>query len=249
MSVEVEIASKKSGPDAPPAPAAERPAWLPEGFDTPEAFREAYDKLQVAPPAPEAEPQGDPKPVQSNPADDQVAKFVETAGLDVRQLTEQVATTGTIEPEAMAKLEAAVEAAGLPKGIINEYIQGQQAVADAFRREIFSIAGGEEGYGQMADWARQNLPKEDLKSFSDLMESGDFEKAKFAVRSLMSQYKADNRIPGRLVKGTSQAPSGEMFHSLEEQIAAQSDPRYRTDPTFRRQIEEKIERTFRFHRG
>lgn len=250
MSIEVEVTQKPTGPDAPPAPKPDRPDWLPEGFETPEDFRASYDKLQPAQPKQdepkaktEAPPKADPK------ADEQVAKFVEGVGLDVRQLTEQVATTGTIEPEAMGKLEAAVEKAGLPKGMVQEYIQGQQAIADSFKREIFSIAGGEDGYAQLADWARQSLPEEDLRNFSDLMETGDFEKAKFAVRSLVSQYKANNRTPGKLLKGSSPASGGDVFHSQEEQIAAQSDPRYRTDPAFRRQIEEKIDRTFKFYRG
>lgn len=248
MAVEVEIKQTPTGPDAPaPEQTLDRPAWLPEAFKTPEEFREAFDKMQSATTPPNEDPA---KPSQPAPKpDDQITKFVEGVGLDVNQLTEQVATNGTLDPEALQKLEAAAETAGLPKGIVQEYIQGQQAIADGFKREIFSLTGGEDGYGQMAEWARQNLNAADLRNFSDLMESGDAEKAKFAVRSLYGQYKANNRVPGKLLKGTSPASNGDIFHSQEEQIFAQGDSRYRTDPTYRRQVEEKIERTWRHYRG
>ena len=257
------IAPAESGPDAPPDKAPERPAWLPEGFDNPEEFRAAYDKMRAnlepdqpskpedAPAAPNTLDQAAP-----NTLDQAAAKFVEQAGLDVSALSRQIAETGSLDDASRAKLEDVIAKAGLSKddagAAVNDYVKMKKEAFDARAgaavKEIHDAAGGAEAFQAMGEWARTNLPPEDLKTLSDLFESGDVKQAKFAVKSLMAQYKANVRQPGKTLKATTGPVGGDVFASFAEQVAAQSDPRYASDPAFRRAVEEKIERTFRMRR-
>ena len=227
-----------------PKPAApERPSWLPEDFESPEAFRAAYDSLK----APKTEtPEDDPKqtPAPKGNEDAQIGAFVTGLGFDVDSLTKEVASTGTINPEAMTKIEDAVTKMGLPKEMVQRYIEGEKLKAEQFVNNIHGIAGGKDEFDRMAAWAQRSLPPEDLKAFSDLMESGDAKKAEFAAKALVAQYRGNNRIPGKMLRGgTTAGVDSDIFFSKEEQVAAQMDVRYRTDPAYQRQVIEKIVRT------
>jgi hypothetical protein len=142
MSVSMSVTTGITGPNAPdptvpPKGTEDRPSWLPEGFDTPESFREAYDKLAATPhlakPDPTKPDKPDPtKPAPKDPsADDkgEIKSCVEESGLNIDDLQKQVVETGDISPEALAKMEAAAKKRGFSEGTVKRFIEGEKAKA------------------------------------------------------------------------------------------------------------------------
>ena len=199
---------------------------------------------QQPPPAPQQEPSA-----EQSAFDKAAAGFVQQAGLDVEALSKQIAETGSIDAAAQAKIADVVSKAGLSKEeaekAVRDYIGSKKEAHDArtmaFVREMQDMVGGEESYRAMGEWARANMTPEEVKTFSDLCQTGDANVVRFAIQSIAARYRAENRIPGKLTKGgTAAASSGNAFRSREQQIAAQMDPRYASDPAFREEVREKI---------
>ncbi|MCC8109914.1 MAG: hypothetical protein LIQ30_12910 [Planctomycetes bacterium] len=238
----------EQNPASTAAPTGERPAWLPEGFDTPEALAAAYAEMtkktsgETDKPD-QTDPQSTDKPAAAT--DESVAEFVQDTGLDPAALSQEIATTGDINGEAKTALAQKLEKAGLPPSMIDEYISGQKAVMEATVRDIKAVAGGEEGYNQMAEWARENLSEAEIQAFSNIMLNADVNTAKLTVGNLYARYKGSAAIPGSRVRGSTGTGGGDVFHSIQQQVDAQSDPRYAKDPAFRRAVEEKIARTLK----
>lgn len=255
---EAVITPQPTGAEAPPTPqsapaehapqaATERPAWLSEGFDSPEALAAAYAKLTTGSQTEQPGENNTNKPNET-PApgtDESVAKFVQDSGLDPMALSREIATTGDINAEAKAALSKKLEKAGLPASMIDEYISGQNAVKDAAVRDVMAVAGGEEGFNAMAEWARENLSDTELEAFSNIMLKADINTAKLTVGNLYARYKGNAAIPGSRLKGSTGTGGGDIFHSWEQQIEAQKDARYAKDPAYRTEVERKIERTLK----
>lgn len=225
-----------------PAPVAERPSWLPEKFQSPEAMAEAYKALeskmgQSAPqtPTPQTPPPMDP------PTDSKVAEnVVKESGLDYSAFSEEYQTGGKLSDQSYEKLAQA----GIPREMVDAYIQGQEAVADNIRHEVFSSVGGEEKFQQMSQWAAVNMSKAELEAFNTTVETGSVEQIKLAVRALHNSYTAANgSAPNYVNMGANTQASSDVFRSTAELVEAMSNPKYATDEAYRRDVEQKLSRS------
>ena len=245
---ELTVNPAPSGADAPnPAPvetpAADRPAWLPEGFDSPEALASAYAQMKTAQDEPN-KPAEDAKKDQAA-KNESVAKFVQDAGFDPVELSKEIAAKGDISPEAKTAFAAKLEEVGLSPALVDDYITGQKAAMDAAVKDIMSVAGGEQGYLELAEWAKETLSDAELQAFINIMESADVNTAKLTLGNLHARYRSSVPSAGKRLKGGTGVTAGDIFHSWEQQLDAQKDPRYSRDPAFRAEVEQKIERTLR----
>lgn len=246
---ELEVATEPTGAEKPdlqaaPAadtakPASERPSWLPEGFDSPEALASAYQELKGK--APEDTPADQP-PAGS---DEAVAKFVKDVGLDPVALSKEIVDTGNISAQAKEALAKKLEAVGLPASLIDDYVTGQKAVYDSGVSDIMSAAGGQQGYDEMIAWANETLSDADRQAYINIMQKADAATAKLTVGNLYARYQAEADIPGKRLRGTAGSNTGDVFRSWEQQLEAQKDPRYAKDPAYRNDVERKIERTIK----
>jgi len=109
--------------------------------------------------------------------------------------------------------------------------------------ELKGVAGGEQQYGEMLQWAQQNLNPQEVQMFDAVMERGDPLAAFFAVRSLSYRYQDSQGRDGKMVTGTAPKGDGSQFTSQAEVVEAMSDPRYDRDPAFRQKIMKKLERS------
>ena len=233
-----------AAPEAPAAPASgDRPAWLPEEFNSPEdmakAFADLKGKQAPAEAAPEVNPDGTPKVAEGAPAVDEVAKELESKGLDLNEFSQEFSTTGTIGPESYAKLEKA----GYPKAIVDQYIAGQQALAVNYENEVKSVAGGSDKFGEVSSWAAANLSEAEKVAYNKAIDSGDIQQAKLAVAGITQKYTEANPTEGNLLAGRTGATSGESYASLAQMKADMASPLYKTDPAFRAKVAEKIGRS------
>ena len=127
----------------------------------------------------------------------------------------------------------------------NQPAQQESEVPDLKESEVNSIrdaVGGETEYNKIIGWASNNLPEDDVKSFDDLIATGNVGAIKLAVNGLKAQYENVNGYEGKMVAG--KAPkSGEVFRSQAELVKAMSDPRYENDPAYRQDLVDKLDRS------
>ena len=75
-----------------------------------------------------------------------------------------------------------------------------------------------------------------------MVEGGDIETAKFAVQGLLTKAGANPKQPS-LFEGTSDVVSKDAFQSVAQVTEAMNDPRYESDPAYRKMVEDKIGRS------
>ena len=96
------------------------------------------------------------------------------------------ANDGQLSEETYQKLEQV----GLPRDLVDSYAAGQQALMQSEESEIKSVAGGE--YDQMAEWANEHLPSEEIDAFDEAVTGGTVQQAKLAVQGLYARYQNAN---------------------------------------------------------
>ena len=140
------------------------------------------------------------------------------------------------------------------KDLLNAYLEVQKnqpqaeeaEVPDLNESDINSVrdtVGGESEYNKIIQWASTNLPENDVKSFDDLISTGNVGAIKLAVNGLKAQYDDANGYEGRMLTGKSPKTSGDVFRSQAELVSAMSDPRYDNDPAYRQDVINKLERS------
>ncbi len=136
------------------------------------------------------------------------------------------------DPADLAKMHLEFRAQNAPREI-----------SDADAKEIKGIAGGEDGYNEMLQWAESNLNEQEIKMFDAVMERGDALSAFFAVRSLAYRWEDSKGYDGKMLTGTTPKADGSQFRSQAEVVQAMSDPRYERDSAYRQDVMKKLERS------
>ena len=109
--------------------------------------------------------------------------------------------------------------------------------------QLKSIVGGDANYTNMLNWAQKSLNEQEVRMFDAVMAKGDPLAAFFAVRSLAYAYNDSIGYDGNMVQGKAPKASNDQFRSQQEVVRAMGDPRYDTDPAYRRDIMDKLERS------
>ncbi len=268
----IEVKSDPTGPDAPvevlpdvetataeptenkpsEVEAEERPTWLPEKFESPEDLAKAYGELEkqftqkAQTKTSEAktdgtEPQKADTETSETPDDDDnaVKEIVENAGLKMQDLSAEYEQAGQLSEDSYEKLEKA----GINREYVDGYIRGQEALATQYQSEVFDVAGGQQGYTEMIQWAAQNLSTEEINAFNTTVNSGNLEQAKLSVQGLMAKYTTSEGNEPRLVKGVASGEAVSVFRSTAELVAAMKDPKYKNDPAYRQDVIDKLGRS------
>ena len=126
--------------------------------------------------------------------------------------------------------------------------QPQQAappaeISTAEINQIKNSAGGEQAYAQIVNWAKSNIPSEQLTAFNEVVNSGSVQAIQLAVSGLKAEYDNANGVEGRMVTGKAPTKSGDVFRSQAELVAAMNDSRYDRDPAYRQDVIEKLDRS------
>lgn len=108
--------------------------------------------------------------------------------------------------------------------------------------EMKGVVGGEQQYNAMISWASQNMTEQEVEAYDAVMDGGDPRAIWFAIQALNYRYQDSVGTEGRLLTGN--APrSGDVFRSQAEVVRAMNDPRYESDPAYRQDIYNKLERS------
>jgi hypothetical protein len=123
-----------------------------------------------------------------------------------------------------------------------ESSQQSSTMTDQDVNGLKGLVGGEKNYNEMLGWASQNLSEQDIEMYDAVMELGNPAAARFAIEALAYRYQESNGVEPDLVQGKSPGVGG-AFRSQAEVVQAMSDPRYDSDPAYRRDVMKKLERS------
>ena len=115
-------------------------------------------------------------------------------------------------------------------------------LTDAEMNSVYNSAGGEAEYNRLTAWAADNVPESKLNAFNDIIDRGNATAIQIAVAGLRSEYEAQEGYEGRMLQGRAAAPTS-GFRSQSEVVQAMSDPRYDSDPAYRQDVYDKLERS------
>ena len=128
--------------------------------------------------------------------------------------------------------------------IINREEGGQ--VLPVIKREAGGGAdyeGAAEAYADMVSWASDSMSPEAIEAFDNIIGTGDVNSIKLAVSGLKAQYENANGYEGRMLTVKAPNTSSDVFRSQPELVQSMSDPRYDSDPAYRQDIIEKLDRS------
>ena len=114
-----------------------------------------------------------------------------------------------------------------------------EEAATRIRDNIFQQAGGAEKYQALLGWASQNLPQERVDAFNSAINND--EGAIIAqLKGVQYDYMMATAYEPKLTGG--RAPSNDVqgYASEAQVIAAMQDPRYRSDPAYIKEVEQRI---------
>ena len=161
----------------------------------------------------------------------------------MHQLNQEFGQSGELSEEAVERL-GSMDSKELIKAYMAYNSQAQSATMQ--QSELDSIqqsVGGPEAYTEMVQWAANNLPENEIADFNAVTATNNPAAIKFAVQSLASRYRDQYGYEAPLVSGRKAAGKDKAFRSHAELSRAIADPRYSTDPAYRRDVEEKLSRS------
>jgi len=201
----------------------DRPEWLPEKFASAEDMANAYQELESKLGDSGAEPEENP---EENPESFNA----------IEKATEEFMEAGELSDETFNTLEQS----GLPRQLVESYIAGQQAIAETQTAQVYEVAGGQQEYQAMAEWATETLDEGSLDAFNQIVETGSVDQAKVAVQGMYSQYRAATGGAPPLAQGQTTGQAVAPFSSAAMVSQAMSDPRYKIDPDYQASVHRRL---------
>lgn len=236
--------ASQSNPPVPTEGASDRPVGLPEKFNSIEDMAKAYSELEKKLGAPKEAPAADPKPAALNIEQaaagtaEEAAAALEGANLDYNSFAQEFATNGELSPESYEKLAKA----GIPKEMVDAYVEGQAAKGEQVRTQVLTEVGVED-FAAMSTWAGKSLTPGQLNAYNAAIDSGNVDQMKLAVAGVKARFEAANGVEPSLLGGAGGGSSGDAYRSTEEMKADMRDPRYAKDPAFRADVAAKLSRS------
>jgi hypothetical protein len=177
-------------------------------------------------------------------------KFKEN-GVDPWEISKDFYERGEMTEENYKTLEGI----GFSRQMVDTYLTGAMSegspqatepVSDLSDAQVMTIkqdVGGEQEFNNILQWAADNLDSSYIKSYDNLVETGNFESIQLAVAGLKSAYDNANGYEGRMLTGKAAPVTQDVFRSQAEVVAAMGDPRYDKDPAYRQDVFAKLERS------
>lgn len=190
---------------------------------------------------PKPKPEGEQTPEEKAAAEKAAAETGQADPKVVQDASAEFAEKGELSPETYAALEGQ----GLDKGMVDQYISGQQALIERVQNAAFgAFENGKDDYNAAADWAAANLTEDEVKALDVQITSTNPAIVAQGAKALSEKWVANRDVdPTVTIHGDGGANvTGAYFKSSAEMQAAMSDPKYGKDQAFRDEVMGKIDR-------
>ena len=226
-----ETSTSISQPDTDIQSSQDRPEWLPEKFQNAEDLAKAYSELEKK----MSNPQQEEQPTQESKTEEAPQE-----GMSLEKYYDEWVGEGTLSDDSYKELENA----GLPKELVDGYIEGQKALADQSIGKMYDSVGGEDNYKELMEWASGNLDEAEQNAFNETIENGSAQQMDMALQGLMAKAGiVGSDTNTQILQGETNLSNNDVFSSVAQVTEAMSDPRYEKDPAFRKSVEDKISRS------
>jgi hypothetical protein len=214
-------------------------------FKSAEDLEKAYLELQKKlGQKEEGEVEGDSTSDDSAPDEEEVQSPVSKRVDFLKEASEEYySNDNSLKPETLQKLKEMPS-----EDLIDAYMEMQktnpvaqaQPLSDDAAKTIVDSVGGQDAYNDTLAWAADNLKPEEVAAYDNVVNSGNKDAIFFAVQALNQRYKDSTGFEGQQISGRAPKSTVKGFRSNAELANAISDPRYRNDPAYRYDIEQKL---------
>ncbi len=133
-----------------------------------------------------------------------------------------------------------------PKDLAQMHLQYRSqntGVTQKQAEQLKAVAGGDEKYTEMLNWAGKNLDKGEIDMYDAVMTTGNADAVFFAIQALKYRFEDASGVEGEMLTGKAPSNKGDQFKSNAQLIEAMNDPKYDKDPAYRREVMQKLERS------
>jgi hypothetical protein len=193
---------------------------------------------------------------------DTVATAIEAAEINPLEMAEKVYAGEDVS----SYVDALVEKGGLPRGVVETYLQGvspaqgnvpaqpdgsASGISEADVAELKAMVGGEEQFQQLSQWAVANLDQQELADYNAAVDSGNKAAARFALKQLQVRASLGGTVEAKepkLISGGT-AVKTDVFETQQQAVEAmrktnsQGKRLYNTDPKYRAWFEKTLARS------
>jgi hypothetical protein len=214
-------------------------------FKSAEDLEKAYLELQKKLGQKEEEVVEDDSAPDSAPEEEEEVQSPVSKRVDfLKEASEEYySNDNELKPETIQKLKEMPS-----EELIEAYLELQknnpvakaQPLSDDAAKTIVDSVGGQDAYNDTLAWAADNLKPEEVAAYDNVVNSGNKDAIFFAVQALNQRYKDSVGFEGQQISGRAPKTTIKGFRSNAELANAISDPRYRNDPAYRYDIEQKL---------
>lgn len=147
-------------------------------------------------------------------------------------------TKGELSEESYVELEKA----GHSREEVTDRMEYEQYKQQKSINDVVSVIGGLEQYQAMEAWAIDNMSETDRATFVQEFQGASNFTKKALLKDMYSQFKGGN-VPDMVHTNESQYKTGKGYSAEHEFQADIADPRYGTDKSYTKAVEEKMGRT------
>lgn len=211
--------------------------------DLEKAYKELEKKLGKKDDTdPDTQEEGDTTPDEGEEEGEDLGQSDEAQAI-LKASEEYYSNNNQLSPETVQKLKE------LPsEKLVEAYLELQKnappvasrPLSDADAQEIVKSVGGQTAYSETLAWAAENLKPDEVAAYDNVVNSGNKDAIFFAVQALNQRYRDAVGFEGKQVSGKAVKNTVKGFRSQAELARAISDSRYRTDPAYRIDIEERL---------
>lgn len=234
---------------------------LPDNFESVEAFWRSHKELRahatrISQENAELRKQAPTnKPAENKPAETSSTKpVVEDMGAALKGTpTPGAVKDGKINWQAIQseiteqgdlseETRQAAKTAGAPDYILDTMVRAHKQELAQAAKEAADLVGGPQQLKELLAWAKENLSPEDRTSTAAALSSPSWKLAIMGLARLRESADPRKNEPKTTVDGKPSPTNTKLqpFASQAEMTAAITNPKYHTDPAYRKEVEDRI---------
>jgi len=146
--------------------------------------------------------------------------------------------------ELTAETYTALEAAGLSKEMVDNYIAGQKSIVSTLQDAAYSPFTDKDGYERAANWAAEHVDEAGIKALDVQLTSNNPAIVAQGAKALAAKYVAEADIEPNTIRGNANnAAAGDSYASSREMMKDMNSKEYKTSAAFRQMVSDKIGRS------
>ena len=239
----------------------DNPTLLAGKYKTPEDLERAYKELESK--------LGQQKQPESQPERQEQGAEVYTEeaakGLYGEEAVNKLAERGIQMAELMRAadsgqdisehFDALSETFGVPRQVVENYVSKAAGISGSVEAqpvsgeltesdmaELKATVGGEEKFNELSQWAAKSLTKDALAEYNEVVDSGNKQAIKWALRALQGKYQSPKAVVEPKLYGGGEAPGPQVFESQQQLMDAMNKRNergqimYEVDEAYRQKV-------------